>query len=281
MRRFFALSLATTLLGGCSCKGTPGQTSTAALEAGHAVRPRQPPPQTPPAPPAPPKEPTPFDKAMQLHAQGRTSGEAGNFQEALKLFQQARELAPEWPLPVYDTALTYLLMGDTAKALPVYEQVDKLAPRGFSDTKRVIQCLRLEKSGRVPKGTFRQYIDVMRLRDAQEVERRLRALAKAAPNFYPAWHELIGFEKDLDERERRIEKTLALKPDAGTRGQLLIYKAHFLRERGKPEEARKLFQALIDDPQSLPVTVAGAKEGLAVNVAPGALLAPVAEQPVP
>ncbi|HZH77249.1 MAG TPA: tetratricopeptide repeat protein, partial [Archangium sp.] len=142
MRRFFALSLATTLLGGCSCKGTPTQSVSkpdprlAQQEA--AARPS-------PLLPEAPKEPTAFEKAMKLHGQARAIGETGNFAEALKLFEQARELAPEWPMPLYDIALTHLLMGDGAKALPVYEQVDTLVPQGFSDTKRVVECLRREK----------------------------------------------------------------------------------------------------------------------------------------
>jgi tetratricopeptide (TPR) repeat protein len=275
MRRFFALSLATTLLGGCSSKETPAQPSST-VDAGLAVRPQEAPPRPAPLLPEPPKEPTAFDKATQFHAQGRAQGEAGNFQEALKLFAQARELAPEWPMPVYDTALTYLLMGDAAKALPVYEQVDKMAPQGFSDTKRVVECLRREKAGRVPKGTFRKFIDVMRLRDARELERRLEELTRTAPHFYPAWHEFIGFGKDSDERMRRLEKTLTLKPEVGTRGQLLLYKAQLLREGGKLEESRKLLQSLIDDPQSLPNTVAEAREALSINLAPpGAVAAPM------
>jgi tetratricopeptide (TPR) repeat protein len=271
MRRFFALSLATTLLGGCSCKGTPAQPAPA-----QAQRQQEAPPRPAPLLPEQPQEPTAFDKAMQAHSQGRAQGEAGNFQEALKLFAQARELAPEWPMPVYDTALTYLLMGDAAKALPAYEEVDKLVPQGFSDTKRVMECLRREKAGRVPKGTFRQFIEVKRLREPVEFERRLEALAKAAPHFYPAHQELISFGKDLDERLRRLEKTLALKPDVGTRGELLVYKANLLREGGKLEESRKLLQSLIDDPQSLPHTVTEAREALSINLAPpSALAAPV------
>jgi tetratricopeptide (TPR) repeat protein len=213
---------------------------------------------------------------MQLHAQGRAQGEAGNFQEALKLFAQARALAPEWPMPLYDTALTHLLRGDSSKALPVYEEVDTLAPQGFSDTKRVVECLRREKAGRVPKGTFRKFIDVMRLRDPVEFERQLGELARTAPHFYPAAHELIAFGKDPEERMRRLEKTVALKPDVGTRGHLLVYKANLLRESGKLEESRKLLQSLMDDPQSLPDTVAEAREALAIKLAPPeALAAPV------
>src|SRR5690242_12774480 len=106
MRPFFVLSLAMLLLGGCSCQGKPEQPSPS-LSPGEV---QKPPTSKPVQPPAPQPEAS-FREAMKIHAQGRVSGESGNLQEALKQFQQARELAPEWPQPVYDTALTYLLMG--------------------------------------------------------------------------------------------------------------------------------------------------------------------------
>jgi tetratricopeptide (TPR) repeat protein len=263
MRRFFALSLATTLLGGCSCQGKPEQPSSS-LPAGEF----QQPPTSKPVQAVAPRPETAFDQAMKLHAQARLTGESGNLRKALELFQQARELAPEWPQPLYDTALTYLLMGDGAKALEVYEQVDQMAPGGFSDTKRVIECLRREKSGRLPKGTFREFIDVMRSRDQEEFREKLEELTRTAPGFYPAWRELISYGKDLDEQQRRLEKALSLEPDAESRGELLIYKANLLRRGGKDAEARTLLQSLVDDPKSPPSTVNGAKEALSLNLPP-------------
>ncbi|HYO55198.1 hypothetical protein [Archangium sp.] len=263
MRRVLVLSVATTLLGGCSCKGTPGQSSAVSVpDTGRA-----PPPKAAQVPAEPPPE-TAYDKAVKAHAQGRTSGEAGNFQEALKHFQAARELAPEWPMPLYDTAYTHLLMGDAARALELYAQVDKLAPRGFADTPRVLECLRREKDGRVPRGTYRKFLDVLRLRTPEEFERGLRELTRAAPKFYPAWRELISYGKDLDEQERLLEKALALKPDALSRGELLVYKAQLLRRRGKDAEAHALLQSLVNDPQSLPSTVTAAKEALSFTLPP-------------
>jgi tetratricopeptide (TPR) repeat protein len=268
MRRLIAVSLATTLLGGCSRENKPPQPSATA-DAGLAQRtPEQPSKLTQPLPPPPPHEPTAMDKAIQVHREGRLTGESGNLQEALKLFQQARELAPEWPLPVYDTALTYLLMGDNAKALEVYEQVDKLAPEGFSDTKRVIECLRREKSGQIPKGTFRKFIDAMRSRTPEELQKKLQELTRTAPKFYPAWRELVPYGKDPAEQLRMLEKTLTLKPDLESKGELLIYKSTLLRRAGKDEEARKLLQSIVDDPQWLPSTVSQAREMLNLKLTP-------------
>ena len=269
MRRLVAVCLATTtLLGGCSREGKPPQPSATA-DAGLAQRPpEQPSKLTPPMLPPPPQEPTAMDKAIQLHREARLTGESGNLQEALKLFQQARELAPQWPLPLYDTALTYLMMGDTAKALEVYQQVDKMAPEGFSDTKRVIECLRREKSGQIPKGTFRKFIDAMRSRTPEEMQKRLEELTRTTPKFYPAWRELAPYAKDVPEQLRVLEKALALKPDIESRGEMLIYKSTLLRRAGKDEEARKLLQSIVDDPQWLPSTISQAKEMLALKLTP-------------
>jgi tetratricopeptide (TPR) repeat protein len=263
MRRFVALSLATSLLGGCSRQEKPAQ-PVVTLSPGEV---QKPPSSKPPAPPAPPQDAS-FVEAMKIHAQGRMSGESANFQQALAQFQRAHELAPQWPQPVYDTALTYLLMDDAAKALEVYQQVDKMAPEGFSDTKRVIDCLRRESDGRVPKGTFRKFIEAMRQRTPEEHEKQLRALTKSAPKFYPAWREVTAYEKDVDTQLRTLEKALALEPDSESRGEMLIYKANLLRRGGKDAEARALLQSLVDDPKSLPGTVSGAKEALSLQLPP-------------
>lgn len=264
MRRFFALSIATTLLGGCSCQGTAGPAAASVPDAG-PVAPSIP--EAVQAPAAPVPE-TAYEQAVKAHAQGRSSGEVGNFQEALKHFQRARELAPEWPLPVYDTAYTHFLMGEDARALELYAQVEALAPRGFADTPRVLECLRREKAGRVPKGTYRKFLDVLRQREPEAFERGLRELTRSAPGFYPAWRELISYGKDLDEQERFLEKALSARPDALSRGELLVYKANLLRRRGKDMEARALLQSLVDDPQSLPAIVTDAKEALSFTLPP-------------
>lgn len=263
MRRFFALSLATTLLSGCSCQEKP-QPPSVTLPPGEL---QKPPAQKPALPPAPQPEES-FMRAMKLHAQARQTGEAGNLQQALELFQQARELAPQWPQPVYDTALTWLLRGDAQKALEVYQQVDQMAPQGFSDTKRVIECLHREADGRVPRGTFRKFIDAMRSRTPEERERLLKELTKSAPKFYPAWREYAPYGKDVNEQLRLLEKALALEPDAESRGEMLIYKAHLLRRAGKEEAGRKLLQSLVDDPGSLPGTVSSAREALSLQPTP-------------
>jgi tetratricopeptide (TPR) repeat protein len=264
MRRpFIALSLATSLLGGCSSKDKPEQPSVT-LPPGEF---QKPPSEKAPLPAAPQPEAS-FMEAMKIHAQGRRSGEAGNFPLAIQQFQKASELAPKWPQPIYDIALTHLLAGDVPKALEVYEQVDKVAPQGFSDTKRVMECLRREQAGRIPKGSFRKFIDAMRSQEQAELEKKLAELTRTAPTFYPAWREYAPFGKDVPEQLRRLEKGLALQPDSESRGEMLVYKANLLRRAGKDAEARALLQSLVDDPKSLPGTVAAAKEALSLQLPP-------------
>jgi tetratricopeptide (TPR) repeat protein len=265
MRPFIVLSLATSLLGGCSCQSKPVQPSpSSSLPPGEVQKP----PSSKPRSLFEPPSDTPMARAMKLHSQARMTGESGNLQEAIKQFQQAHELAPEWPFPVYDTALTYLLMGDIDKALEVYQQVDQMVPEGFSDTKRVIECLRREKDGRIPRGTFRKFIDAMRSRTPEDRERQLKELTKSAPKFYPAWREYAPYGKDVDEQLRLLEKGLALAPDIESQGEMLIYKANLLRRAGKDAEGRALLQSLVDDPKSLKATVSGAREALSLTLPP-------------
>jgi tetratricopeptide (TPR) repeat protein len=266
MRRSLILSIALAVLGGCSCEGKPGP-AAAAKGTGPSVtqQPPAPPPHAPQAPPPPPPVP---ERAMQLHAEGRLRGEAGRFEEALKSFEQAQEAAPSWLLPLYDTGFTYLLMGDDARALEVYERLDALAPQGFSEGKQMLDSLRREKKGRVPKGTLREYLEVQRLRDFQEVQRRLEALTKKAPDFPLAWKELAMSSEAVEEGLKLVEKALALEPDIMTRGELLVHKATLLRRRGEDEAARKQLQALIDDPATPPDILTLAREQASITLPP-------------
>jgi tetratricopeptide (TPR) repeat protein len=265
MRRFLVLSAALVCLEGCTCgKSAP---SSSAVDAGTALSP----PSTPqPAADAPPPEPPVPERAMQLHAQGRKHGEVGEFEEALRSFQQAREVAPTWPLPLYDVGITYLYMKDDARALEAYEQLETLAPQGISDSKRMLDSLRREHAGRVPKGTLREFLEVMRLRDMAELRRRLEELTRKAPDFVPAWQELAASTEQPEEAERLLAKTLSLGPDAETRGQLLVLRARLTWRRGEKEAARKQLEALLADPSTTPSVATEVRELLSLpdNVTP-------------
>jgi hypothetical protein len=91
---------------------------------------------------------------------------------------------------------------------------------------------------------------------------------KAAPGFYPAWRELLPFGETLDAQDKLLTRTLALEPDAQGKGELLVYKAHLPRRRGKALEARALLQSLVEVPTSPPSTGTDAKEALTLTPPP-------------
>jgi tetratricopeptide (TPR) repeat protein len=248
MRRLLLFSLTLAWLGGCSCQSKPAASSV--KDAGAVAS------QTPPAAPVeevfhPPAEPPIPEQAIELHTKGRAHLDAGRFEEALKSFQQAQAVAPSWYLPLYDTAHTYILMDDTAKALVIHEQLEQLEPKGFSQSKKMLDSLRREKDGRVPKGTLREFLAVQQLRDPAEARSKLEALTKKAPSFVLAWQELANISEDVAEGERLVEKALGLEPDVETRGELLVHKGVLLRRGGKEEEARKHLNAVSIDPKLL------------------------------
>jgi tetratricopeptide (TPR) repeat protein len=244
MRRLFFFSLTLAWLGGCSCQEKTS--ATAPNDAGAAQSPQQAP--TPVQEVYhPPSEPTIPERALELHTQGRTHMEAGKHDEALKSFEQAQALAPSWRLPLYDTAYTHVLMGDNAQALKLYEQLDEMEPLGFAQSKKLLDSLRREQDGRVPKGTLREFLAVQQLRDLAEARSKLEAMTKTAPNFVLAWRELAMSSEDIAESERLLEKALALIPDVETRGELLVHKGVLLRRRGQEEEALKHLKALSVD----------------------------------
>jgi tetratricopeptide (TPR) repeat protein len=245
-------------LAGCTCQGS-SSFSPAATDAGSATA--QPPAEQPPIP----------ERAMQLHSQGRRHGEKGEFELALRMFHEAQQAAPTWPLPLYDMGLTFLYMKADAKALETFTKLEAVAPQGISDSKRMVDSLRKEQTGRVPKGTLREFVDVMKLRDIEDIRRRLETLTQKAPAFAPAWAELarISSEKP-QEAERLADKALSLEPDSATRAELLVYKATLLWRRGGRQEALKQLQAIRDDPSTPPQIAAEAREllGIPENVTP-------------
>lgn len=267
LRHLLVLSATLACFQGCTCQGrTPPSPSTA--DAGTALAPPSP---APLAGQAPPSEPPVPERAMQLHAQGRKHGSMGEFELALRFFNEAREAAPTWPLPLYDTGLTFLYMKVEARALEAFTELDKLAPQGFADSKRMLDSLRRETEGRVPKGTLNEFLDTMRLRDLEEIRKRLEAQTKKAPAFVPAWMELARISSETpEEAQRLVAKTLSLEPDPGSRAEMLVYQAVLLRRQGQTEAFRKQLEAVRDDPNTPPNIVAEARELLSIpdNVVP-------------
>lgn len=94
-------------------------------------------------------------RAQELLSLGQQAGAAGDSVRALDFFAQAHEEMPRWPYPIYETAYTYLLRGDLARAEREYEAVERLAPGGFFTYQPELDCLRRERAGEFLPGTCR------------------------------------------------------------------------------------------------------------------------------
>jgi tetratricopeptide (TPR) repeat protein len=175
-------------------------------------------------------------EAKAQHEAGRRAGSSGRSDEALTLFEKAAHLAPQWPYPVYDAAFTYLLKGDDRRALDWYGRTVKLAPNGFFTALTAVQYLRLEAAGKIPRGTYLDYVSLEWEESRQRKRERLEALTKAAPTFAPAWKDLAPLLDDPQSRLSALEAGLKADPDPETRGFLLVNKALLLARSDRKAE---------------------------------------------
>jgi tetratricopeptide (TPR) repeat protein len=199
------------------------------------------------------------ERARELHAAGRQEGQKGNYVRALELFKQASEEAPAWPYPVYDAAFTYLLQGDADNADRFYQQVDKLAPRGFFTAKTAVDCLRRERSGDVIPGTYKVFVSLEWVNDERKKRAILEQIVKTCPKFAPAWKELAVLRQDHPGKLEAIAHGLSQDPDGETKGILLINKAIILDRQGRRDAAVEILGELALDPESTLATESLAK----------------------
>jgi tetratricopeptide (TPR) repeat protein len=158
-------------------------------------------------------------------------------------------MEPEWAYPVYDLAFTYLLKGDSAKALQLYHKTDKMEPKGFFTTKTAIYSLEGEKAGKFPTSLYMAYLQIEWSTDATKKLQIARAITEQFPDYAPAWKEL-AYLVDTTERLQVINTGLSKDPDPETKGILLINKAVILHDKGQPETARKMLGDLIFSPET-------------------------------
>jgi tetratricopeptide (TPR) repeat protein len=202
-------------------------------------------------------------RAEELHELGRQAGAAGDHDRALHLFAQAHEEAPEWPYPVYDAAYTYLLKGDLVRAEREYESVERLAPRGFFTYKSELDCIRRERAGEFLPGTCLFYVGIADMPASAEKRAILERLLERMPSLAPAREKVAGLLEDDGAKLNAIDKGLSCKPEADTRGTLLINKALTIRRQGNSDEAVSILRQLPLDPQSTLGTELKAKFTLA------------------
>lgn len=176
-------------------------------------------------------------RAAELHQQGRGAGSRGDYKTAIACFEQASELAPSWPYPVYDRAFTHLLMKEFDAAKRYYQKTVELSPGGFFTAITALDTLDRENDGDLPPGTYLAYLSLEWMKDPVQREAAIREMVERLPQFAPAWKEYAALCKDESDRLRAIEKGLAAEPDAETRGMLAINRALILNLEGDREAA--------------------------------------------
>jgi tetratricopeptide (TPR) repeat protein len=202
-------------------------------------------------------------EAMRLHEEGREAGGRGDYPRALNLLEQAHRLAPDWPYPVYDTAFTYLLQGDSAKAEERYVEVDGMTPRGFFTAKTSLDCLRRERAGVLFPGFCMAFASLEWMDDKTEKTAMLKGIVEKFPAFPAAWEALSSLLEDEDAQVQAITRGLEHDPDPETKGLLLIHRALILHRRGDRDGAIKILGELALDPESTLGTEMLAKATLA------------------
>ncbi len=180
-------------------------------------------------------------EAQELFDQGRVYALETRFEDAIASFEQAAELDPSWPYPIYEMALTYLLMGDADKALQLYQQVDEMAPEGFFTAKVAIDVLRRERDGVVEEGSYIAILYLENLKDREVRQATVKALLEKSEELPRAWQVFANSIEDPEARLEALNRGLSYDPDPQTKAMLLINKAMALGNLNREEEAYELF----------------------------------------
>jgi tetratricopeptide (TPR) repeat protein len=209
-------------------------------------------------------------QATRLHQDAREAGAGGDYARALDLLDQAWALAPQWPYPAYDAAFTYLLLDEPAKAEELYEHVDRMAPRGYFTCKASLDTLRRERAGELFPGFAKTYAATEWMGPAEK-KRLLTVIVKKFPGFALAWKDLSALLDEDTDRLHAIEQGLRGRPDAETRGILLVNRADIFARRGDRDAAAAILGELALSPDSTLATEHLAKATLArlIGAEPG------------
>jgi tetratricopeptide (TPR) repeat protein len=190
------------------------------------------------------------EEARRLHQQGREAGGSGEYEAALKLFEQAHQLAPDWPYPLYDAAFTYLLNEDTARAEEYYARVDRMSPRGFFTAKAALDSLRREREGMIPKGSYRMLMLLEYEGNRGKKHSILKGILSESPKFPVAWKEMVTLLDKDEEKVQAVLEGLQHDPDPDTRGMLLITRALLVSEKDERNKAIEILGGVALDPES-------------------------------
>lgn len=204
------------------------------------------------------------EQANRLHQEARQFGASGKYEEALDRLTKSHSLAPSWPYPLYDSAFTYLLMKDFAKAREFYAKTVELSPRGFFTAITALDSLNREASGDLPEGTYAAYMSLEWINDPSQKAQLVRALVERLPSFAPAWKEYALICEDPAEKLQALEKGLSADPGNETKGILLINKALAIHESGDKDAAIEILGAVALDSESTFANEHLAKQSLAM-----------------
>ena len=144
-------------------------------------------------------------EAHKLHQEAREAGRRGNYGRALSLLEQSHQLAPDWPYPIYDTAFTYLLMKDFAKARENYREVVQLSPRGFFTAITALDCLERKARGELPEETYLTYVSLEWTPDPRQQQRTIKVLVENVPQLAPGWEKMASITEADDAKLDAIE----------------------------------------------------------------------------
>ena len=197
--------------------------------------------------------------ARSYYEQGKKYQEEANNEKAIEEFNKAHKETPNWIYPIYNLAILHLFKDDYKNALRYYKLADKIAPKGFYDTKIAVHSLQREKEGDLKKGVYKNYLllEVTRVLTKEEnsINQTMNKIAiqeflNEVQNFAPLWKDYIFFLNSTEEKLDAIEKGLSQNPDIKTKGILLINKAIFYNEKGDYERATKILVGIIFNPDS-------------------------------
>jgi tetratricopeptide (TPR) repeat protein len=198
-------------------------------------------------------------EAHRLHAEGRSAGSRGDYDNALTLLGRAAALAPERPYPPYDAAFTHLMRGDTRAAQNLYERVALLSPGGFFTCRTTLDMLRREHAGQLSRGFSRAFVQLEWMEDREQKKRILRGITQQFPGFPPAWEKLSLLLDDPQDRLIALDNGLAGDPDPDTKTTLLLNKAGLFASMGNLVAAATLYSMIADDPDVTPTGAAFAR----------------------
>jgi hypothetical protein len=141
-------------------------------------------------------------------------------------------------------------MKDTENARKYYKKTVELSPRGFFSAITALDALDREDRHELPSGTYLDYLSTEWIADRTKKVQSVRQIVEKTPEFAPGWSEYATLLSDDAEKLAAIDKGLAARPDAETKGILEINRALILDRKGDRDGAVRVLGELALDPSS-------------------------------